>query len=414
MPPRKKEIAPDLSFFSTVKTGDKIADSGRIREVNTWIDTGCYAMNAIISGDMTKGFPGNRVIMLAGEQAVGKTLMAGYSFARPLSEMGYFIFYIDTENAVTDEQLLSYGIREGGYKIITQSVVEDLKVNFDTILTQLEEAMGRKMVNPNKCAFIIDSQGMLDTLKSRSEIQKGNHVSDMTAQKELKRFYKSILVRLGVLNVPMLITNHVYANIGGYGDPTTIAGGSGGLYASSVILHLRKKQYKEGTVRKGTVLVAKDVKSRYCIDGQEAQMYLAWDSGLNKFYGMHIFAEDANLIEKWSASKFDKKGVVGPEKAGNSNWYVIKDPKLPPEKWIVCLEKDLHKKSTIFTIFDEINEFVGKKFKLKKPVDFSYNDEAGDDEDEKELAIDDDNLVDVETVASKAKAKGVLLENDDE
>lgn len=403
MPPKKKkETTSDFSFFDSVKTGDRLADSGRKIEVNTWIDTGCYAMNAVISGDMTKGFPGNRITMLAGEQAVGKTLLAGFGYARALSEMGYYIFYIDTENAVTHDQLIGYGVKEGGFKIITQSIVEDLKVNFDKILTSIEEEMGLKKVNPNKCAFVLDSQGMLDTKKGREDIKKANFVNDMTFQKELKRFYKSVIVRLGALDIPMLITNHVYANIGGYGDPTTVAGGSGGLYAASVILHLRKKQYKEGTVRKGTILVAKNIKSRYCIDGQEAQMYLNWDQGLNKWYGIHIFAEGAGLIEKYASTKHDKKGVIGPEKKGNFNWYVIKDPKLKPEEWQVIKEKDLHKKSTIGTIFDEVNEYVKEKYTLTAPVDFSY-----DDEDEAGLDINDDNLTDSETVASKAAKKSV-------
>lgn len=401
MPPKKKEETPDFSFFDTVKTGDKIADSGRKKEVNTWIDSGCYSFNAIISGDMTKGFPGNRVTMLAGEQAVGKTLLAGFGYAASLTRMGYYIFYIDTENAVTDEQLIGYGLKEGQFKIITQSIVEELKGNFDTILDQLEDAMGRKATNQNKCAFVLDSQGMLDTLKSRTDIKKGNYAADMTFQKELKRLYKSVLVRLGVLDIPMLITNHVYANIGGYGDPTTVAGGSGGLYAASVILHLRKKQYKDGTVRKGTILTAKNIKSRYTIDGQEAQMYLNWDNGLNRWYGVHKFAEEAKLLEKYSKSTHDKKGVVGPEKTGSFNWYVIKDPKLPPEEWMVIKEKDIHKKSTIGTIFDEINDYVKERYKLTQPVDFNYD----DDEDETELDIDDSQLEDAETVASKAAKK---------
>ncbi len=388
MPPKKKkDDAPDFSFFSNVKTGDRLADSGRKKEIKHWIDTGSYTFNALISGDMTKGFPGNRAVMLAGEQAVGKTFFAIYGFARPLVEAGYFIYYIDTENALTDDDLIAFGLPEGSLKIVTQSIVEKLKVNLDKILTQLEEAMGTKKENPNKCAFVIDSQGMLDSLKGQEDIKKENFVNNMGLQKELKHFYKSVLVRLGQLDCPLLITNHVYKNIGGYGDPNTVAGGSGGLYAASVILSMRKKQYKEGTVRKGTLITAKNIKSRLCIDGQEASMYLAWEKGLNKWYGVHEFALAANLLEKWS-SKFDAKGVVGPEKAGKHNWYVIKDPKLTPDKWLVVKETDIHKKSTIGTIFDEVNEYVKSRLKLTKPIDFDYNDD--DTNEEESLDVDAD------------------------
>ena len=406
----KPAVLPSFEFFQTVKTGDRFADSGKKREIKTWIDTGSYTLNALISGDMTKGFPGNRAVMLAGEQAVGKTFFAVYGFARPLVEMGYFIFYIDTENALTDDTLISYGLPEGTFKIISQDVVEELKVNFDTILTQLEEARGKSLENKNKCAFVLDSQGMLDTLKSRADIQKENYVNDMTAQKELKRLYRSILVRMGELEIPLLITNHVYANIGGYGDPTKVAGGSGGLYASTVILHMRKKQYKEGDIRKGTIITAKNIKSRICRDGLESSVYLNFEKGLNKWYGLHLFAVDADLIEKWSAKEFDKKGVIGPEKAGNSTFYVIKDPKLTPDKWIVCKETELHKQSTIGTIFNEINEYVKETFKLCNPADFDYGE---DDPNEEELDILEDNLKDADTVVTKAKKAGKSITSDE-
>lgn len=407
MPRAKKEKAVENSFdfFSSLKTGNKAADSGKDKGVNTWIDTGCYSYNALISGDMTKGFPGNRLFMLAGEEAVGKTFFAVYGFCKPLVEQGYFIYYIDTENAVDDDMLEGFGLPEGSFKILKEDMVEECRTRMDSILTQLKDAMGRSLTNKNKCAFVLDSQGMLDTLKSREDTAKEHYVADMTVQKELKKFYKTIMKRLGELECPMLVTNHVYANIGGYGSATKVAGGSGGLYASSVILHLRKKQYKEGTIRKGTLVVAKNVKSRLCQDGLEGSMYLNFERGINKWYGLHTFALEAKLIEKWSANKFDKKGVVGPEKAGNSNWYVIKDPKTEPENWIVCKEADLHKKSTIGTIFDEINDYVKENFKLKSPKDFSWDEE----EDEQVLDIKEDELVDADTKESKAKKKAASM-----
>lgn len=416
MPPRAKKEKPvenSFDFFATLKTGNKDADSNAAPKETTWIDTGCYSYNALISGDLSKGFPTNRVFMLAGEEAVGKTFFGIFGFCKPLVEQGYFIYYIDTENAVDDNLLEGFGLPKGSFKILREDVVEETRTRVDSILTKLEDAKGRKAINANKCAFVLDSQGMLDSLKSRKDTESENYVNDMTLQKELKKFYKTIVKRLGDLDIPMLVTNHVYANIGGYGSATKVAGGSGGLYASSVILHLRKKQYKEGTLRTGTIVTAKNVKSRICQDGLEGAMYLNFDRGLNKWYGLHTLALEGKLIEKWSAAKYDKKGVIGPEKAGNSNWYVLKDPKIAMSDWIVCKENDLHKKSTIGTIFDEINEHVKLTFKLKRPADFSWD----DIEDEQVLDIDEDNLIDVDTKETKAKKKaksmGLEVEIDD-
>jgi RecA/RadA recombinase len=410
---KEKPVTNSFDFFADLKTGNKEADSKKGTKETTWIDTGCYSYNGLISGDLSKGFPTNRVFMLAGEEAVGKTFFGIFGFCKPLVDQGYFIYYIDTENAVDNHLLEGFGLPAGSFKILREDVVEETRTRVDAILTKLEDAKGRKSVNENKCAFVLDSQGMLDSLKSRTDTANEHYVNDMTLQKELKKFYKTVVKRLGDLDIPMLVTNHVYANIGGYGSATKVAGGSGGLYASSVILHLRKKQYKEGTIKVGTIVTAKNVKSRLCQDGLEGAMYLNYERGLNKWYGLHTLALDAKLIEKWSATKFDKKGVIGPEKAGNSNFYVIKDPKLAMDKWIVCKENDLHKKSTIGTIFDEINDHVKETFKLKRPVDFSWDDV----EDEITVDIDEDNLVDADTKASKAakkaKASGLTVELDE-
>lgn len=405
-------LAASFDFFKTIKTGDKFTDAGKKREINAWIDTGSYTLNALISGDMTKGFPGNRAVMLAGEEAVGKTFFAIYGFAKPLVDMGYFIFYVDTENAVTEDQLISFGLPEGSFKIISQDIVEELKVNFDTILGQLEEARGKALTNKNKCAFIIDSQGMLDTLKSRKDIKEENFVNDMTLQKELKRLYRSILVRMGELEIPMLITNHVYTNIGGYGDPKKVAGGSGGLYASSVILSMKKKQYKEGEIRMGTIITAKNLKSRICRDGLESSVYLNFEKGLNKWYGLHLFAQDADLIEKYS-SEFEDMGVVAPKYRGKPTLYVIKDPKKEPKNWIVCKDTELHKASTIGTIFDEINSHVKDTFRLLNPSDFDYGDEDPDEQDvdieEANFKTEGDDTDDTKVVkATKGKKKLVI------
>ena len=412
-------VENSFDFFSGVKTGDRWADAGKDRGITEWIDTGSFSLNALISGDMDKGFPGNRIVMLAGEQAVGKTFFAIYGFCRPLVNMGYHIYYIDTENAVDNEMLMGYGLPKGSFKIIQEDIVEELKTKFDKILTQIEEAMGSAMTNKHKCAFVLDSQGMLDTIKSRQDIAKANYVSDMTAQKQMKSFYKSIMIRLGALGIPMLVTNHVYANIGGYGDPTKIAGGSGGLYASTVILHLRKKKMQEGTgenkVHKGTIITAKNVKSRITRDGLESGVYLNFEKGLNKWYGVHNYADDAGLIVKYEEANHTKLGVPVPVKKGNKKptYWLIKDPKIPPSQWIVCDEGDLFKASTIGTIFNEVNEYVKGSFKLTKPLDFNFDDDTT--EEGETLDIELDKLVDADTVVSIAQKRGMmtLIETDE-
>jgi RecA/RadA recombinase len=385
----KKATANDngfnqFDFFKKVKTANKYVDENIEITTDSYIDSGSFAFNGVLTGDMTKGLPINRITMLAGEQQVGKSFLAQFSFCRPLAADGYFIYYIDSEGTLTEETIESFGLEPDQYQIIPEDIIENLKITLNKIVSTIEEKYEdpefKKSKQKLKVAFVLDSQGQLDSLKARTDTEAGKNVVDLTPQKALKAMYKTVTKRMAMLDIPFLVTNHCYTNNMTFIPQMVVSGGQGGLYASSIIVHLRKKMYKEGKVRKGTILTAKTYKNRYCIDGIEAQIYLDFEKGLNRWYGLHLFAEQGNIIEKWSKDKFDKKGVVGPEKAGNFNWWVLKNPAIDPSKWIVCKENELHSKSTIGTIFDPINEWVKQTFKLTRPVDFSYDKE----EEEKE------------------------------
>ena len=70
--------------------------------------------------------------------------------------------------------------------------------------------------------------------------------------------------------------------------------------------------------------------------------------------------------------------------------------KIPPEKWLVVLEKDLYKKTTIGTIFNETNEYIKNRLKLTKPIDFDYDDVEDEHDDELDLVTNEDNEEEVD------------------
>jgi hypothetical protein len=222
--------------------------------------------------------------------------------------------------------------------------------------------------------------------------------ADLTFQKQLKKMYKSVVTRMAVLQIPLVVIGHIYKdNITPFIKKTVVSGGQGGLYGASNIILFTKRPYKEGTIRKGTLLNAKVVKSRTCIDGIEAPIYLNFDKGLNRWYGMHILAEKAGLIMALKGTKTEEKqGIVVPDRLKEEGLkkpkdiYVIMDPKIKePKDWIVCKDTELHKKETIGSIFEEINDWVKNNYKLKDPVDFDYDDnwEESIDEGNQEVSI---------------------------
>lgn len=381
-----KKQDDSLDFFNNIKTGNKYADEQVDLSTDHWFDTGSYAFNAILSGDMKKGMPNNRVTMLAGAQSVGKSFLAGYGLARPAAKEGYFTYYIDAEGSVGDENLMKYGLKRGQFKIIPEDIVENVKATMNTILNQIEAKQGSGTENNLKCAFILDSQGQLDTNKSRADLDSGKEKADLTFQKELKKMYKTVVTRMAVLKIPFIVIGHIYKdNITPFIKKTVVSGGQGGLYGSSNIILLTKRQYREGSIVKGTLLNAKVMKSRTCVDGIEAPIYLNFEKGLNRWYGLHTFAEKAGLLVQHKGTKGEEKqGIIIPDRLKESedgkslkkpkDIWVIKDPKKEPKDWIVCKDTELHKESTIGTIFDEINKWVGENFRLKDPVDFDYDD----------------------------------------
>jgi len=408
--PAKNKKKNNFEFFKEMETGNDIADGKVSMDTAEYIDSGAYSYNASLSGDMTIGFASNKIYMGAGKQSVGKTFLAMYSFCRPLVELGYYIYYIDTEASLNEETLRSFGIPEEQSTILRQGVVEDLTFEVNKILNNIEEKRKRKGYEEGdlKCAFVLDSQGQLDTLKSRADTDAGKNTVDLTLQKFVKKFYKTVTVRMATLNIPMYVTNHIYENNMSFIPLTVVSGGQGGLYASSNITLFRKKQYKEGSLRKGTILTGKIFKSRMCQDGLECTIYLDFDKGLNKWYGIHEFAEKAGLIEKMSSSKasiakLEKAGYKLPADFSDGGFILIKDPKITDEtKWIICKESKIHKESVIGTIFDEINEWVKKTFKLINPVDFSYDDDDTNDADsDLEEAVQDikeENVTELEEI----------------
>lgn len=373
-----------FAFFKDMKTGNKFADAKNTIPV-THIDTGCYVFNAAYTGDMTIGFPSNRIVMLAGEEAVGKTFFTCYGHALQLQRDGRFIFYFDTENAVTDETLEGFGLDPSGFRIIRESTVEECRTTMANLLDTIEEQMGKSTINRMRCAFILDSLGQLTTMKSMDDASTGNHKKDFTKQAQLKSMFAVLTNRMGYLDIPMVITNHVYKTLGSFIVTNEVAGGSGPLYACSTILELRKKQFKDGKVRKGSIITAKIRKSRWVREGKEVSFYLDFDKGLNKWYGVHLLALDAGLLEEYDEKKHTKKGVVvDPALATKSDkLWVMRHPDKPASEWVVCDERDLHKSTTIGSIFEPVNEWVKANFKLSK------NAASDEDTDDADVSLDD-------------------------
>jgi RecA/RadA recombinase len=405
---------PDFSFFKKIKTGDRYADANVFHPEYGYVDSGSYMLNALLCGDIFGGFHLNRFFMAAGEQGSGKSYMMKNNFIKPLMDMGYFIYYYDTEHETSESQLIEEnGFNPDQFTLVQEhTTAEDVFVSIAELLDTLEADKGKKMKNERKVAFVLDSLGGMTTKKTTNDATKGELKQDMTKAKVVKAMFTNITNRCGNLGIPMFITNHIYMATDGYGDPKRIANGEGAKYFASVILTMRKtydvpdKNTKE---IKGIILEATVYKSRMVKPKKTAMLYLDYDNGLNRYYGLHNVAIEAGLIEEFSASKYpalvEKMPKDGNGQKTRKTCYVIKDPKKKPEDWIVCLAAKSDRKEYVGTILEEINEYVKKEYKFRPPALGASENEAPEVDDEVlDDAIEDMDLADAAKAENLRKA----------
>lgn len=273
-----------------------MADGLGSAEFTGHIDTGCLALNAIVSGKPDGGIPNNSGTAIAGDPATGKTffvlgILRNFLDADPSSGA----FFAETESAVRNAMAEARGIDT---KRVIRSEPDTLQ-KFRTLAVQFLEKYGAKEERP-KALMILDSLGMLSSEKEMADALAGEDKRDMTKAQLVKGIFRVIRLKLAKLQVPMLITNHVYAGTGPYAPPKIISGGSGLIYAADTILMLSKKKLKEGDEVVGNIITVKTYKSRLSRENQEVELKLSYDSGLDKWYGMREIAERGGLLKKVS------------------------------------------------------------------------------------------------------------------
>lgn len=418
----KKTVAEDdFSFFDNIKTGDRYADAGVQHPSYGFIDSGSYVLNALLSGNLFGGFHQNRFFMAAGEQGSGKSYMMKNNFIKKFMDEGYFFFYYDTEHETHEQDLIEEnGFNPRQFKLIQEhTTVEDVFISIAQLLDQLEEDKGKKMKNERKIGFVLDSLGGLSTDKIYNDTKKGELKEDMGAKaKKIKAMFTNITNRCGNLGIPMFITNHIYLSSDGYGDPKRIANGEGAKYFASVILSMHKTldipDKATGEIA-GIILEATVFKSRMVKPKKKARLYLDYNNGLNRYYGLHDLAREAGLLDDMSATAYpDLVDKIPKEKNGQKTrkgCVVIKDPKKDPKDWIVSLAnaRYVDSKGVIGTILEEINEYVKKEYKFRPPK-LGASEEDAPDVDDEDINAAEDELA-VETAAKLESLKQLKAES---
>lgn len=253
-------------------------------DVDSFIDTGSYIFNALLSGSIYGGLPSNKITAVAGESATGKTffvmgMVKQFLDANPESGVLYF----ESESAITQQMVIDRGIDPSRMVILPVTTVQEFRTQAIKVLDaylQQNEADRKPMM------LCLDSLGMLSTTKEVEDTSEGKETRDMTRAQVLKAAFRVLTLKLGKAKVPMVVTNHTYDVVGSMFPTKEMGGGSGLKYAASSIVYLSKKKEKDGTEVIGNIVHCKNAKSRLTVENKMVDVRLTYDKGLDRYYGL--------------------------------------------------------------------------------------------------------------------------------
>jgi RecA/RadA recombinase len=270
-----------------------LADDGVVGDTSTFVDTGSFAFNALLSGSIFGGLPGNKVTALAGESSTGKTFYA-LGICRHFLEQNPTggVIYFESEGALTRQLLVERGIDTKRFIIIPVSTVQEFRTQAAKILESYEKTAKKDRV---PMFMVLDSMGMLSTSKEMEDTTEGKDTRDMTRAQLLRGAFRVLSLKLAKCNVPMVVTNHTYAVVGAYVPTKTMGGGDGLKYAASTIVFLSKSQDKDGTEVIGNIIKCKLEKSRFTKEKSMVETNLNFKTGLDRYHGLIDLAVGAGI-----------------------------------------------------------------------------------------------------------------------
>jgi RecA/RadA recombinase len=265
-----------------------------IDETESYVDTGSYVFNALVSGSIFGGVSGNKITAIAGESSTGKTFFSLAVVKNFLdSNPDGYCLYFDTEAAVNKPLLESRGIDLTRFVVVNVVTIEEFR---NKALKAIDIYSKSPVEERKPCMFVLDSLGMLSTSKEINDVLNDKEVRDMTKSQLIKGTFRMLTLKLGQANVPLIVTNHTYDVIGAYVPTKEMGGGSGLKYAASSIIYLSKKKEKDGTEVIGNLIKAKTHKSRISKENKDVTIRLYYDErGLDRYYGLLELGEIGGL-----------------------------------------------------------------------------------------------------------------------
>ena len=297
-----------------------VADGVEAGDVDSYIDSGSYIFNALLSGSINGGLPSNKITAIAGESATGKTFFVMGMVKNFLdSNPDAGVIYFESESAITKQMVIDRGIDPQRMVMFPVTTVQEFRTQ---AIKVLDKYLEQNEADRKPIMLCLDSMGMLSTTKEIDDTADGKETRDMTRAQVLKAAFRVLTLKLGRAKVPMVVTNHTYDVVGSMFPTKEMGGGSGLKYAASTIIYLSKKKEKDGSEVIGNIVHCKNQKSRLTIENKMVDVRLTYEKGLDRYYGLldlavqyGIFKQVSTRIELPDGSKQYAKTINNnPEK----------------------------------------------------------------------------------------------------
>lgn len=296
-------------------------------DIDEYISTGNYLLNAQMSGSVFGGYPNTRSIGIAGDSGAGKTFLC-LNAVRELQNKDYYVFYIDTEGAIDRSDYTKFGVDLDRLKYLRMGLISDVKFFINDFIETMKENPGLKP------AIFVDSVGMLDTDKSKRDMDAGKNASDMGLRsKEMRSLFKSFTLELSNLKVPFIFTNHTYASMDQY-TPKGMSGGGGPEFSASIILMLSKGTLRDENKTTTGIIVRSKTRKNRLAKPIDIEFHISFHKGMNPYVGLEQFVNWENcgvgrgnkLTEKeYSKLKPDEQSICSAfELAGETFYHLPK------------------------------------------------------------------------------------------
>lgn len=303
-----------MSLLDKLKKNSTIKDTAILSKSKFFtekdlITTNVPMLNVALSGRLDGGLvPG--LTVLAGPSKHFKTAFALLFASAYLNkyEDAVVLFY-DSEFGSPQGYFDKFGINP---ERVLHTPITDIEQLKHDIMSQM-----KTLEKDERVIIIVDSVGNLASRKEVEDAIEGKTVADMTRAKQLKSLFRMITPHLTIKDIPMVVVNHTYKEIGMF-PKDIVSGGTGVIYSADTIWILGRQQEKEGTDLVGYNFIINVEKSRFVKEKSKIPITVSFEGGIGRYSGLLDVALEGGFLTKpsngWYAKVDSETGEISNSK----------------------------------------------------------------------------------------------------